>query len=393
MTQEAPRNSHLSFSRLSRFETCPLSYRFHYVDKFRAEPGVPLMFGKTIHAVLENLFREVLEDELTGPLSEARAFEFLHEAWSAEGLTGVELFEEARRILRDFIHAQGSVDHRTILAVEKEFRLPVGAFEVLGFIDRIDWVDDETIEVIDYKTNRQLFTREEVDTSLQLSIYAAAVKRLWPWAKKVKLTFLMLRHGVRLETTRTEEQLADALAYVDTLGRQTETAAEFPPRLNMNCSYCDHRRRCPAYADALKGKREFICDNLDDLAAVAKEREEVARLSKALYARKSELEDILKTHLKHQDELVLGGVRYRMFATTSIDYPLEPTLDVLTVATGRSREELLRQLGSVDKKALDAELKRISKAVGTSRASMLKAELEAHADKTHSPRFWAKEVA
>ncbi len=63
MTQEAPRNSHLSFSRLSRLETCPLSYRFHYLDKFRAEPGVALMFGKAILAALENLFRKVLKDD------------------------------------------------------------------------------------------------------------------------------------------------------------------------------------------------------------------------------------------------------------------------------------------------------------------------------------------
>ena len=47
------RNDHLSFSRLSRFETCPLSYRLHYLDKHKAEPGPALRFGKIIHAVLE----------------------------------------------------------------------------------------------------------------------------------------------------------------------------------------------------------------------------------------------------------------------------------------------------------------------------------------------------
>ncbi len=393
MTQDVPRNTHLSFSRLSRFETCPLSYRFHYLDKHRAEPGLPLKFGKAIHAVLERLFREVLEFEQTGPLSEERALEFLRAAWAEEGLSGVEPFQEALRILRDFIRAQGAVDHRNVLAVEKEFRLPVGPFEVLGFIDRVDWVDDETIEVIDYKTNHQLFTRDEVDTSLQLSLYAAAARRLWPWAKKVKLTFLMLRHGLRQETTRTEEQLADALTYVETLGRQTETASDFPARLNLNCSHCDHRRRCPAYADALKGKRDFICDNLNDLTAVAREREEVARLSKALYARKQELEDVLKTHLKYEPELVLAGVQYRMFSTTSLEFPLEPTLTMLAEATGRAREELTLQLATIDKKALDAELKRLGKSLERPRVALLKAQLEAHAARTHSPRLWAKEVA
>lgn len=394
MTNVAPfKNQHLSYSRLSRFETCPLSYRLHYIEKKQAEPGLPLRFGKTIHAVLERLIKEVVDDERTGPLSEERAIELYREAWGAEQLTGMDVFAEGLAILRRFIAEQGVVDHRDVLAIEKEFRLPVGPFEVLGFIDRVDWVDDETVEVIDYKTNHQLFTRDEVDTSLQMSLYEVAVRRLWPWAKKVKLTFWMLRHGIRQETTRTEEQLADALAYVETLGRQTETASEYPARLNTNCSYCDHRKQCPAYADALKGKREFIVEDLADLEGVAREREEVARLAKALYARKEELEDILKAQLKERDELVLGGVRYRMFATTSLDYPLEPTLSLLADATGLSRDEVLGKLGAIDKKALDALLKSLGKKLDKPRVSLLKAELEAHADKRMSPRLWAKEVA
>lgn len=394
MTNVAPfKNQHLSYSRLSRFETCPLSYRLHYIEKKQAEPGLPLRFGKTIHAVLERLIKEVVDDERTGTLSEERAIELYREAWGAERLTGMDVFAEGLAILRRFIAEQGVVDHRDVLAIEKEFRLPVGPFEVLGFIDRVDWIDDETVEVIDYKTNHQLFTRDEVDTSLQMSLYEVAVRRLWPWAKKVKLTFWMLRHGVRQETTRTEEQLADALAYVETLGRQTETATEYPARLNTNCSYCDHRKQCPAYADALKGKREFIVEDLADLEGVAREREEVARLAKALYARKEELEDILKAQLKERDELVLGGVRYRMFATTSLDYPLEPTLSLLADATGLSRDEVLGKLGAIDKKALDALLKSLGKKLDKPRVSLLKAELEAHADKRMSPRLWAKEVA
>lgn len=394
MTNVAPfKNQHLSYSRLSRFETCPLSYRLHYIEKKQAEPGLPLRFGKTIHAVLERLIKEVVDDERTGPLSEERAIELYREAWGAEQLTGMEVFAEGLAILRRFIAEQGVVDHRDVLAIEKEFRLPVGPFEVLGFIDRVDWIDDETVEVIDYKTNHQLFTRDEVDTSLQMSLYEVAVRRLWPWAKKVKLTFWMLRHGAKQETTRTSEQLADALAYVETIGRQTETATAYPARLNANCSYCDHRKQCPAYADALKGKREFVVEDLADLEGVAREREEVARLAKALYARKEELEDILKAQLKERDELVLGGVRYRMFATTSLDYPLEPTLSLLAEATGLSRDEVLGKLGAIDKKALDALLKSLGKKLDKPRVSLLKAELEAHADKRMSPRLWAKEVA
>jgi RecB family exonuclease len=387
------RNEHLSFSRLTRYESCPLSYRLHYIDKHQPEPGIAPRFGKVIHAVLERLVREAVDDERSGPLSEDRALTVFRDAWTADGLAGIDLFQEGIGILQRFVREQGVIEHRDVLAVEKEFRLPVGPFTVLGFIDRVDCVDDETVEVIDYKTNRQLFTRDEVDTSLQMSLYHVAARKLWPWAKKVKLTFWMLRHGVRQQTERTPEQLDAALAYVETLGKQTEVATSFPARLNTNCPYCDHRAGCPAYAEALKGTRDFVCPDLADLEAVAKEREEVARLAKVLYARKEELEAVLKAHLKEQEELVLGGVKYRMFNATKLEYPLAATIEKLGQATGKAWNDLVGDLAVIDNKALEDLLKKLAKQTDKNRVALLKAELEAGARKTQIPRFWAKEVS
>ena len=49
----------------------------------------------------------------------------------------------------------------------------------------------------------------------------------------------------------------------------------------------------------------------------------------------------LKDALKNADELVLGGVRYAMFATTKRVHPLEQTIECLGNATGLSWKELL----------------------------------------------------
>jgi len=387
-------NAHLSYSRLSRFEQCPLSFKLHYIEKRQAEPGLPLRFGKAIHAVLEVLVREHMEQERAGPLSADRALELWQEVWSREGLTGVDVFGEGVEILQQFCRDQGALNHHDVLAVEKEFRLGVGSFTVLGFIDRIDRVDDETIQVWDYKSNRMLFTRAEVDSSLQLSLYELAVRQIWPWVKHVKLGFWMLRHGVRQETARTEEQLEVALRYAETTGRMTEEATDFPARLNPNCCWCDHKQGCPAYAEALAGGgHEHVCEDLEDLEAVAREREEVARLAKILYARKSELERVLKAHLKDQDELVLGGMRYSMFNTTRKTHPLEATIERLGQATRMSWQELLPLVAVIDNKALESFVKGLGKTLDKGRVTLLKAELEASADKSHSPRLWAKEVA
>ena len=93
-----------------------------------------------------------------------------------------------------------------------------------------------------------------------------------------------------------------------------------------------------------------MCEDLGDLEQVAKEREEVAHLAKVLYARKRELEDVIKGRLEAEDELVLGGVRYRMFKVASKEYPLEQTLAALASATGEDQASLLTEVGAVNKK-------------------------------------------
>jgi len=387
------KNAHLSYSRLSRFEQCPLSFKLSYIDKKqRAAPSLPLRFGKAVHAVLERLVKEHISEEREGPLSEERAVELWRQASIENELMSLKVFGEGLEILRAFILRQGSLEHRDLLAVEARFELMIGPFKVLGFIDRVDRVDAETIEIIDYKTNRMLFSRDEVDHSLQMSIYHLAAQQLWPWAKRVRLTFDMLRHGIRMTTERTPEQLDATKRYVEALGSMTEEATHFPPRLNTNCVWCDHRADCPAYADALKNKRGMICEDLDDLLKVAREREELALVTKILTARKRELEERLKLRLKEQDLLLLGNMRYKMITASTKRYPPIPTLRALSSALGMSVREVIPHVVTINKKALDELVRDGNRSLGKQKILMLKAELEAIAEHTHSHRFSAKEV-
>ncbi len=269
--------------------------------------------------------------------------------------------------------------------------MPAGRHTVLGYIDRINRINDDTIEVVDYKTNRMLFTRDEVDASLQLTLYDIAVRRLYPWVKNVKLVFHMLRHDIRMQTERTPEQLQAALRYVEALGDQTENST-FPAKLNKNCIYCDHKEQCEAYANALKGKRDIVCEDLTDPETVAKEREEIAVLAKILADRKRKLESVIKAKLKQTDELELSGMRYRMYNMTKVKHPLAKTIELVSKASALPSDELLSRIAVIDNKALDALLKDLANDIDKPKLTLLKAELEATATKTHSPRFWAKSV-
>jgi len=386
-------NAHLSFSRLQRFEQCPQAFKLHYIDRLQSEPGVELKFGKAVHWTLEQLVGEHTLDGKAEPLSIEHALDLWQVGWTNEGLTGVGLFAEGAEIIKAFCRSEGVVDPRDVVAVERSFEIPIGRFKVVGSIDRVDRVDDFTIRVRDYKTNRLIFSRDEVAESLQLSLYHMAVQHLFPWAREVELQFDMLRHELKLRTSRTEEQLEAARRYVIAIGEQTERTREFPARPNPNCVYCDHKAQCSAYGDALAGKRTFVAQDMKDLEAVAREREEVARIAKIAYARKSELEDILKSRLTDTEKLELGGVRYQMVPTCSVDYPLEPTLKLLQDATGLPRDTLVAKLASVDSESLQKLLKDVGQRLPRPRVTMLRAELEARANRSFTPRFLAKAVS
>jgi RecB family exonuclease len=385
-------NAHLSFSRLQRFEQCPLAFRLHYVDKLQSVPGVELKFGKAVHWALEQLVGEHTLDRKAEPLSIGHALDLWQLAWTNEGLTGVGLFAEGVEIIKAFCRSEGVVDPRDVLAVERSFEIAIGRFKVVGSIDRIDRIDDFTIRVRDYKTNRLVFSKDEVADSLQLSLYHMAAQALFPWARTIELQFDMLRHELKLRTSRTPEDLEAARRYVVAVGEQTEHARDYPARPNPNCVYCDHKAQCGAYADAVAGKRTFVAHDLRDLEAVAREREEVARIAKIAYARKGELEDILKSRLAETEKLELGGVRYQVSPTCSVDYPIEPTLKLLQDATGLPRDTLVAKLASVDRDALQKLLKDVGERLPRPRVTMLRAELEARANKSFTPRFLAKQV-
>lgn len=387
------KNAYLSFSRLKRFEECPKAFELHYVRHAPSEPNENLLFGGLIHQVLEDYVRSRWEARYRGPIERDALVEVFKDRWQTAGLASVAQFEEGVAILDDFAAKHGVFDPDRILGVETEFAIAVGPFTVKGYIDRIDRLEDGGVEVVDYKTNRMIFSEEEVAHDLQLSIYALAVRALFPDARHVKLSLHLLRHGFKMTTTRTEEQLAAARDYVETLGRQTETATEYPARLNANCCYCDHRRQCPAYARALLGEHEAIAEDLEKLERIAREREQVAHVAKVAYARKAELEGVLKAHLRDRDELVLGGVRYWMGETTRLDYPKESTLAILAGATGDEPAALADRLLVVDKAKVDALLKALRKQMAPAQVRLLQTRLEALAERSVSPRFNARKVA
>jgi len=68
------------------------------------------------------------------------------------------------------------------------------------------------------------------------------------------------------------------------------------------------------------------------------------------------------------------------------------TVELISSASGLSKDKILSEVAVVDNKSLERLLKELGKEIDKSSVTLLKAELAAKSNKSYSPRFWAKEI-
>jgi RecB family exonuclease len=385
--KEPFKNKYLSVSRIKQYEKCPLAFKMGYIDKTeRWHEKEAADFGKVVHEAMDLIYQWIDAEEFVGTVPDEVIIRCFREAFSkAEGhVTGSDRYKEGLELVRTYFRVNQQVSFLELIATEQQFMLDIEAddggarFEIVGFIDRIDRVGPKRVRVVDYKTNRFLYTREELDTDLQMSIYGLAVKSLWPWAEEVEFGFDMLRHGTRQWTRRTEAQLNEAADYMIAMGKRIESVREFPPYLNTLCPWCDFRESCKTYHDAVQKGETTLSYMMaaDDLDRVAEERERAQSLERIAKQRRKEMDRIILARCKALEvqELTIGEMRYAPTQSSDIDYPLHKVAKLLAEALDIPEDEVMRRVSRVGKGKMDALIKEAG--LGRGKKQLLRAQLE-----------------
>ena len=245
---EGPAPLRLSFSRVDSYESCPLKYRFAYVDELPSVPGPHLSWGTSIHAALEAWW----DQKLPEPPGVQTLLDALYENWEDDGFAGMDRDEKVRwyRHAQDVLrrhHERYVTSYRPAVATEQWFELDLGdAITVVGSIDHVARTDSGGIGIVDWKTNRKAKTRAHVAGSLQLAVYALAAQELWgvqpDW---VALDFVV--PGVRVTVDRADIDIDGARERIAGVAALIRSEA-FSPTPNPLCNWCDYRAECPAFA-------------------------------------------------------------------------------------------------------------------------------------------------
>ncbi len=237
----------LSFSQINTFQTCPLLYRYRYLQRIPVLPSVALSFGDIIHKALQEIGESFKQGK---KVSLKQIKEILAQKWTPIGFTDQaqekKMKREGIKILKQFVH---DFDSQTkIVALETPFAIRFNPqLKIGGKIDRLDKVG-RGLEIVDYKTGR-VWSQKEVDDSLQMTVYglAAADPGLYHTEpEKMKFTFHFLNGGIKISTRRTKKELVLARKEIEKLAKEI-SQSDFEPTPGRWCDFCDYKLICEAW--------------------------------------------------------------------------------------------------------------------------------------------------
>lgn len=244
-----------SYSALDSYTTCPQKYKYEHIEKLRGDKSPEQIFGTLVHSALEHYYSKsptfpTLDEVLTRFRDRLQSSELPDVDKPRYEQSGVDMITRFAK--------KNPAWTAHIIGLETRFAVDIpdpdsGETHTLaGIMDRVDATDDQTIEIIDYKTSRKLPAQADVDRNLQLSVYHMAALKRWPsFAEKaIKLSLYFLRANEKLTTTRTPAHIAETESHVREVIRDIEGATahdEFPPKPSPLCEWCSFKPICPAW--------------------------------------------------------------------------------------------------------------------------------------------------
>lgn len=155
--------SEFSYSRIDTYEMCPSKYFFSYIKKEPRQFNAPAVLGNIVHAVLEDCISADahLDIEEMKKLYSENVL-----SYDPKNQISKDLINVGEEIVEEFFDLNKNKKF-DVYGKEIGFNFVVGNYSIIGFIDRIDVVD-ENVYIVDYKTGKREVAFKDVADNLQL---------------------------------------------------------------------------------------------------------------------------------------------------------------------------------------------------------------------------------
>jgi putative RecB family exonuclease len=246
----------LSPSSMSTFTSCPLAFRFSYIERLPEPPSAPASKGTLVHLALQHLmWRPPADRTMESALADlARAGAELaaDPEFAQLDLTDAEwatFHADAEVLLRRYFEME---DPRDITVLGVELRVTAETADgvvIRGIIDRLELDADGELVITDYKTGREPGEGWEQQSMAGIHIYSLLCERMLGRRPK-RIQLLYLSKPERIITQPSDQSLRGVEVKSGAVMKAVRIACakgDFRPRASALCTYCSFREFCPAF--------------------------------------------------------------------------------------------------------------------------------------------------
>jgi len=241
---------YFSYTRIETFDICPLKYKYQFILKLPVAYSASLSFGTSIHKTLQIFYQNFRKNKT---ISEKELIDIYHKNWIplgyASSLQQQKNKLSGEKILRNFFQ---KFHHQSIniLDLEKPFKIKIdNNLYLIGKIDRIDKINNQEIEIIDYKTGKKP-EEKELKNNPQLIIYAWAASNKNFYNKptnQINLSFYYLNKKIeKISFKKTEQEI---IGFKEKLLKKINQIrqSDFSPKVGPHCDFCPFKIICDAW--------------------------------------------------------------------------------------------------------------------------------------------------
>lgn len=232
-----------SFSQLAAYESCPLQYKYAHLLKIPTGDSTSMQFGKTVHAVLEEMMKTYAADKKLKPLADSIAL--YDELWKGEWYESEIDRERHYKAGKDAIkhlHKVTTEEKPGVWLQEAPFTIKLDGKVIKGKIDRVDLTKDGKAIIYDYKTSAKAKDPNTIQKE-QLRIYQMAVQEVYG-KETESMHFWYVVPGERRDVKVSEKDLDKTRAKLLKRIEGIESANFEAKPDKFTCQYCDFKDIC-----------------------------------------------------------------------------------------------------------------------------------------------------
>jgi len=201
---------------------------------------------------------------------------------------------------------------------------------LIGAMDMVTEVDEDTLLVVDYKTSNTMPTVDDMKHDIQLSIYDLVASIKWPQYKRIILRLDFLKHDP-MDTYRTPAERQAFSDYIKKLHDEMVALKkrEAEPSLNLFCPWCDFKDYCRTYKKAYeKGNYSFQAAEGYRDADLINEWTKMRDIKKIIEAREREMAMLIMEKIKRGGKEVNNGqIELYVRSNSRVDYDVRKVLE------------------------------------------------------------------